>query len=67
MIPMKKQKAKRKISKREREHRRLYQNKDKYPFIVEFVPFWNQREGRDTMAILFLDKVTKKVVKWKMK
>ena len=44
----------------------LYRNTDKNPFNIEWVKYFNQREGRDQILFLYTDKRTKKIIKYRI-
>lgn len=43
-----------------------HNNDSKYPFDIEYVKYYNPREGRDQVLFLYTDKHTKKICKYRV-
>ena len=41
----------------------LYRNSDRYPFEIEWLKYFNPKEGRDQIVFLYKDRKTKKIIK----
>jgi hypothetical protein len=64
---MKKQKAKRRVTRTRELNQALKASGKSYPFDIEWIKHYNPMEGKDQIIFIYKNKKNKKIAKWRSK